>query len=64
MNLEEIELRIKQISNEMTQTTALYAKLEGHLGEAQHWLSQLTCKDKPKEETNGQTDGENESKTS
>ncbi len=41
MNKQEIQDRIIAINNEMTQLKANYAKLEGHLGEAQHWMSTL-----------------------
>lgn len=39
MTKEELQTRIAQINNEMIQTKANYAKLEGHLGESQHWLT-------------------------
>lgn len=41
MNKEEIQTRISAISQEMVQTKAHYVKLEGHLGECQHWLSEM-----------------------
>lgn len=50
MNKEQIQDRINQINKEMIQTKANYAKLEGHLGEAQHWLIQAV----KKEESNGE----------
>lgn len=45
MTKDELQLRIAQINNEMIQTKANYAKLEGHLGEAQHWLTELINKE-------------------
>lgn len=39
MDKEQIELRIKNIQDEMQQVRAHYAKLEGHLVEAQYWLT-------------------------
>lgn len=41
MNKEELQQRIMQIDAEMTQLKANYAKLEGHMSEAQHWMSLL-----------------------
>jgi hypothetical protein len=41
LNKEELQQRIMQIDAEMTQLKANYAKLEGHMGEAQHWMSLL-----------------------
>ncbi len=41
MNKEQLQERITVISNEMAQIKAQYAKLEGHLQEATHWLSCL-----------------------
>jgi uncharacterized protein YpuA (DUF1002 family) len=41
---DEIQQRIETINNEMAQVRSSYAKLEGHLAEAQHWLSQLELK--------------------
>jgi hypothetical protein len=45
MNLQEIENRIHAIKNEMDATKANFAKLEGHLQEANHWREQLLQKD-------------------
>ena len=39
MNKEILLDRIKQIDQEMQTYKANYAKLEGHLAEATHWLS-------------------------
>lgn len=39
MNKQDLENRIESITAELAQFRAHYAKLEGHLGEAQHWLS-------------------------
>lgn len=51
MNKQQIEERISAITNEMAMLKANYAKLEGHLNEAQHWLMQLELKEKSTEET-------------
>lgn len=55
MTREEIEQRIATINNEMTLIKSNYAKLEGHLAEAQHWLSSLT---KPLEQSGRQINDE------
>ena len=41
VNKEQLNERIKTISDEMAVVKAQYAKLEGHLGEAIHWLTEL-----------------------
>ena len=41
MNKEQLHERITTISDEMAVLKANYAKLEGHLGEATHWLTEL-----------------------
>ena len=41
MTIATIELRIESIKNEMLQMKSNYAKLEGHLAEAIHWLAEL-----------------------
>jgi len=51
---DELQSRIAAINNEMIQTKANYAKLEGHLGEAQHWLTEVIDKEN-KESADGQT---------
>jgi hypothetical protein len=33
------------LTNEMAQVSANYAKLEGHLGETQHWLTEVIKKE-------------------
>ncbi len=38
MDKDKIEERVKLITSELEQTKENYAKLEGHLAEAQHWL--------------------------
>lgn len=45
MDKQEIQARIDAINNEMVQVKAHYSKLEGHLGEAQHWLLELGKKE-------------------
>lgn len=45
MTKEQIQDRINQINNELIQTKANIAKLEGHLGEAQYWLLQAIEKE-------------------
>jgi hypothetical protein len=45
MNKHEIQARIDIINNEMIQTKANYAKLEGHLDEARHWMAQAMKKE-------------------
>lgn len=45
MNKQELEARIMQIDNEMTQLKANYAKAEGHLAECQHWMMELIKKE-------------------
>jgi hypothetical protein len=45
MNKEQLQERIGKINEEMIQVKATYAKLEGHLGEAQHWLTDLILKE-------------------
>jgi hypothetical protein len=56
LNKLEIQSRIEAINMEMTQTKANYAKLEGHLGEAQHWLVEAI-----KKETEAQVEKDKES---
>jgi len=46
LNREQINKRIQDINGEMATLRASHSKLEGHLAEAIHWLSQL---DKPEE---------------
>lgn len=64
MNKVEIQARIEAINNEMIQTKANYAKLEGHLGEAQHWLVEAIKKEteeqveQDKELLNGEANSE------
>ena len=41
MTIATIELRIESIKNEMLQLKNSYSKLEGHLAEAMHWLTEL-----------------------
>ncbi len=41
MNKAELEHRIELITHELTQTKAMYVKIEGHLAEAQHWLKTM-----------------------
>jgi len=38
VNKKDIEDRVIKIKAEMEQTTANFAKLQGHLAEAMHWL--------------------------
>ena len=39
---EMVQERITKVQAEMEQTKANFAKLEGHLSEALHWLAELT----------------------
>jgi hypothetical protein len=55
LNKQQIQARIEAINMEMIQTKSNYAKLEGHLGEATHWLAELLAKE---EESNKQLDGQ------
>lgn len=41
MNKIEIQARIEAINAEMTQMRTNYAKLEGHLSEARHWIIEI-----------------------
>jgi predicted nuclease with TOPRIM domain len=45
MTQQQLQERINLITNEMTQVRANYSKLEGHLAENQHWLSELIKKE-------------------
>lgn len=68
LNKDELQQRIVAITNEMIQTKANYAKLEGHLAESQHWLTDLVTKEaeadkaegseptEPMEQENGEID--------
>ncbi len=57
MTKDELQTRIAQINNEMIQTKANYAKLEGHLGEAQHWLTVAVDKEEGVREAEGMHSG-------
>lgn len=66
MDKQQLQERIAAITNEMVQTKANYAKLEGHLGEAQHWLNDLIMKDAHQDlnaqgEQNGEANQQGES---
>ena len=41
VNKAELQERVATINAEIFQLKSNYAKLEGHLAEAQHWLSEL-----------------------
>jgi DNA anti-recombination protein RmuC len=41
LNKDEIQKRIVDITNEMSNIKTAYGKLEGHLAESQHWLTQI-----------------------
>lgn len=42
---QELQDRMVALTNEMGQVRANYAKLEGHLGETQHWLAAVIKKE-------------------
>lgn len=44
MNIEDLQNRVVAINKEMEQTKAIYAKLEGHLAETHHWISEMVKK--------------------
>jgi len=45
MDKEAIVERVAKIHAEMETCKATYAKLEGHLGEAQYWMKELHAKE-------------------
>lgn len=47
---EMVQERIAKVQAEMEQTKANFAKLEGHLSEALHWLSELTKREEEAKE--------------
>ena len=60
MNIEDLQRRAVDITNEMHMTKANYAKLEGHLAETNHWISELVKKEQEiKELENGESEHDN-----
>ncbi len=68
MTIDELQQRVITISNEMTLVKAHYAKLEGHLEEAQYWLTENTkiaCEspNASEEKLDGEANNEGEGET-